>query len=196
MFIRKRLIPLFIFTAAYLLFFTIYYISKMNLEFILYIVVICIFLFVLAISDKKVNYPLEVLWGLTIWGLLHMAGGSIYIGTTRLYDTLLIPISETYRIFQYDQFVHIFGFGVATYLMFHIISPYLKKNIKSWVGLSVVVVFAGLGVGALNEIIEFFVDFLVPQSGVGDYINTSLDLVSDLIGALLAILYISYKKYK
>lgn len=45
---------------------------------------------------------------------------------------------------------------------------------------------AGLGVGALNEIIEFFATVVVPETGVGGYENTALDLVADLIGALSA----------
>jgi len=51
---------------------------------------------------------------------------------------------------------------------------------------------AGLGVGALNEIIEFIIAQIVPETGVGGYLNTSLDLVSNLIGAILAMLYIKY----
>lgn len=56
--------------------------------------------------------------------------------------------------------------------------------------MGIVLVMAGLGIGALNEILEFVVSICVPGSGVGGYINTSLDLCADLIGAILALLYI------
>ncbi|MFA5553809.1 MAG: hypothetical protein WCZ89_04415 [Phycisphaerae bacterium] len=39
-------------------------------------------------------------------------------------------------------------------------------------------------------IAEFFTSLIVPESGVGGYINTSLDLVADLIGAILAMFVI------
>mgnify|MGYP003988925833 FL=1 len=49
---------------------------------------------------------------------------------------------------------------------------------------------AGCGFGALNEVIEFIVGLLDPGAGVGGYINTSIDLCSNLIGAILAVMYI------
>jgi hypothetical protein len=42
---------------------------------------------------------------------------------------------------------------------------------------------AGLGFGALNEVVEFFVTLMVPESNVGGYVNTGWDLVANLIGA-------------
>ena len=67
-----------------------------------------------------------------------------------------------------------------------------RPNLTGWTALSVVVVMAGLGVGALNEIVEFAATVVMPETGVGGYINTSLDLVADLIGALAALIYIRH----
>ena len=60
--------------------------------------------------------------------------------------------------------------------------------------MSIVVVMGGLGIGALNEILEFLVTVVVPKTGVGGYINTSLDLVSDLIGAIIAMIIIYFRE--
>ena len=65
---------------------------------------------------------------------------------------------------------------------------------KRWVTISILVVMAGFGVGALNEMIEFTATVLVPETGVGGFINTSLDLVSDFVGAVLAMIYIQLRK--
>ena len=46
----------------------------------------------------------------------------------------------------------------------------------------------------LHEIVEFNVTVFVPETGVGGFINTSLDLVADLIGAILAMIYIRIRK--
>ncbi|MBI4831526.1 MAG: DUF2238 domain-containing protein [Candidatus Lindowbacteria bacterium] len=140
------------------------------------------------------NYPNDVLWGLTLWALLHMSGGGLYIGGVKLYEIILVPISNEYEIFRYDQFVHIVGFGVATLVMYHLVRPLLKPDVNSSAALSIVVVMAGLGVGALNEIIEFTATVLVPETGVGGYVNTSLDLVSDLLGAILALVVIKMRR--
>ena len=37
---------------------------------------------------------------------------------------------------------------------------------------------------------EFIVSACIPESGVGGYENTSLDLCADLVGAVLGLLYI------
>ena len=50
--------------------------------------------------------------------------------------------------------------------------------------------FDQCGLGALNEIIEFIVTVFVPENNVGGYVNTALDLVFNLIGAVIAAVWI------
>ena len=190
MLIKKGQLPILLVSACALLFFTVLFASRRNYEFLLYVGVIVFFLVVILATNKKVNYPNGVLWGLVLWALLHMSGGGLYIRGKKLYEIILIPVSEEYHIFRYDQFVHIVGFGVATLVMYYLIKPLLTPGLKRWTALSIVVVMAGLGVGALNEIVEFAATVLVPETGVGGYTNTSLDLVSDLIGAVFAAIAI------
>ncbi|MFO0896121.1 MAG: hypothetical protein U0836_01725, partial [Pirellulales bacterium] len=45
---------------------------------------------------------------------------------------------------------------------------------------------AGMGFGALNEVVEFAATLLVPETNVGGYENTGWDLVSNMIGAFTA----------
>jgi putative membrane protein len=190
MLIKPSQWPIFIVNAVGLAAFTLLFISRQNYEFLLYIGVIIIFLAVIVGTNKKVSYPDSLLWGLTAWAYLHMAGGGVYIGGEKLYALILIPISGEYGIFRYDQFVHIVGFGVSTLLMYYLLTLVLPERPKQWTAVSIIVVMAGLGVGALNEIVEFAATVIVPETGVGGYVNTSLDLVADLIGALLALVYI------
>ena len=190
MLVRKNQVPILLSNIICLAFFTALFFSRKNYEFLMYIGVIIIFLLLIVATNSKVQYPNEILWGLTTWALLHMAGGGLYIKGTKLYEIILLPISGTYGIFRYDQLVHIVGFGVATLLMYHLIKPLLSGSPNKWTALSIVIVMAGLGVGALNEIIEFLATVCVPETGVGGYINTSLDLVADLIGAIIAMIFI------
>jgi putative membrane protein len=74
--------------------------------------------------------------------------------------------------------------------MWVILKPHLKQPINHWTAISIVIIMAGLGVGALNEIVEFTAVVITPETGVGGYNNTSLDLVADLIGAIIAMIII------
>lgn len=166
---------------------------KKNYEFVIYAGVIVVCLAFICVSFSKVWYSVVTLVGLTIWSLLHMAGGGVYINGVRLYNIILFPLSGKYPILRYDQVVHIFGFAAATLVMFDLLRPLLKENLRGYVSLSIVVVMAGLGVGGFNEIVEAVVAATVPQSGVGGYINTALDLIADLIGAVLAVAFINWR---
>ena len=106
---------------------------------------------------------------------------------------MLIQLSNDYPIWRYDQLVHIWGFGASTLVMYSLLRSSLAKPNGNPIALSVVLVMAGLGVGALNEIVEFVVSVCVPQSGVGGYVNTSLDLCADLVGAVLGLIYIRFR---
>ncbi len=57
-----------------------------------------------------------------------------------------------------------------------------------------VLIAAGTGLGALNEIVEFVAVLLFPNTGVGGYSNTILDLISNLIGASLAVVFIHLRR--
>ena len=71
-----------------------------------------------------------------------------------------------------------------------------KSLNKLFFAISIVVVLAGLGAGALNEIIEFFITVMLQNTGVGGYENTALDLVFNLLGAIGAMIYIRKKEIK
>jgi len=166
------------------------FLSRENYEFLIYIGVILFFLLLIVFTNKKVNYPNDLLWGLTAWSILHVIGGGIFIGGKTVYSLMLFPIiGEPYNIFKYDQLVHFVGFGIATLLIYHLLKPSLQKN-KGWISLSIVVIMAGLGIGALNEIIEFIATVIMPETGVGGYENTAIDLIANLFGAIVAMIYI------
>ncbi|MDX9972217.1 MAG: DUF2238 domain-containing protein [FCB group bacterium] len=192
---RRHIAPLAVLLSV-LIPFTAYFAYRRNYEFILYVAVIVFFLVVIALTNDRVRYPLSILWGLVIWAVMHLCGGGIRIGDHVLYGQMLIPLSNTLPILRYDQLVHMLGFGVATLLMYHLLTPILRPGLNRHTALSIVVVMAGLGTGALNEIVEFVATVLVPETGVGGYLNTSLDLVSNLLGALLAVLYLHLTQFR
>src|SRR3989338_3063406 len=194
MHLKKSQLPIFIVNIAALIIFAFIFAQRKNYEFMIYIGVIMFFLALILYTNKKINYPNGILWGLTFWSLLHMSGGGIYINGKKLYTLMIYPlVGEPYLIFKFDQFVHIVGFFAATLVVYHLIKPKLIKN-HGWIALSIVVVMAGFCLGALNEVVEFIATVITPETGVGGYENTALDLVSNLIGAVLAMVYICNKE--
>lgn len=194
--LEKKMYPLLWVNLIALFGFTSMFIARANYEFILYIAVIIFFLLLILFTNEKVGFSLTTLWGLTIWGLLHMSGGGIIIGDHVLYAQMLLPIIPSYEILKYDQFVHSFGFGVATLVSYELLLPLLKEKMYAPVRTGIILVMAGLGMGAVNEIIEFIATVIMPETGVGGYVNTSLDLVFNLFGALLAYFFLIKPKLK
>jgi hypothetical protein len=190
--LRREQWPVVIVYAILVIIFAFVFIARKNYEFLGYVGVILLLGWIIVYTNDKINYPNGLLWGLLLWALMHMAGGGVFIGGKKLYGLILIPlVGEPYNIFRYDQLVHIIGFGFATYAMYVLLKPSLKEY--RWISLSIVVIMAGLGAGALNEIIEFLATVFAPETGVGGYINNSLDLVSNGVGAGIAMFWI-YRK--
>jgi hypothetical protein len=191
--VEKKYIALLLINLALIFGFGSVFLLNLNYEFIIYVGVIIFFLFLVALSIQKVSYTYAALVGLTVWSALHLAGGGVVVGDGRLYDVMLIKLSSNYPIFRYDQFVHMWGFAASTLVAFSLLRKIISFPMDFSIPLNIVLIMAGLGMGALNEILEFLVDLAVPESGVGGYLNTSLDLCADLIGAILGMVYINFR---
>jgi len=184
---KKQFYPLIITHLLILAAFTVNYVMRGNYEFTFYIGVILLLTWFVWMGRHKVDYPVSLLWGLVLWSLLHLSGGSVPVGDGVLYQWLIFPLSETLPILRFDQVVHAYGFGVTVFLVDAILRPILKVSVAQHNGLAFVVVMAALGLGALNEIVEFTATLVTPNTGVGGYVNNSLDLVFNLIGILIAL---------
>ena len=70
------------------------FILLLNYEFVIYVAVIIVFGLFITISHRSIGYRFDTLVGLTIWSGMHLAGGGIPIGDGRLYDIILLPLSD------------------------------------------------------------------------------------------------------
>lgn len=187
----REYIGVLVFTLIYLIPFTIYFLSTGNAEFIWYVAIV-VLLFILVFSTMhKSHLTHPITWLLSIWAMLHLAVGSIQVGGGTLYSLQLLPIYNgggEFIILKFDQALHAYGFAVATLLVFH----FLRRWIENPYRLSVypVAILAGMGLGVVNEIAEFGAVLLFENTGVGGYINTSLDLVFNTLGAILAMVMV------
>ena len=195
MLLTRREWPVLIVNLIYVPIFLIVALRELNFEFVLYVGVVLAVGGLILWRQRAVQFDLPILWGLTIWGMLHLAGGNIDVGDGVLYNVMLLPIVPApYHIVRYDQVVHTFGFGVATLVCYHLLKPYLRDRITRWRTVGILVVLMGSGVGAINEIIEFIADVTVPETNVGGYENTAMDLVCNLIGGILAVILIASRR--
>lgn len=186
---------LFLFNLNYLILFSIYFVSLGNYEFVWYAFVVLFFVILLVGTIEKTKFDNWILWSLSIWGLLHMAGGGIHVGDGVLYGLKLIPIYETadFFVLRFDQFVHFYGFGVATLVVCHLLkSGNFRVSNKLFYFIAII---GGMGLGALNELIEFIAVLAFPQTGVGGYFNTGWDLMFNMFGTVFAV-FVDYWRSK
>lgn len=195
---RSRLLPVLVFTIAYVGLFFLAYLKNGNLEFLFYIAILLMAVPILWFVHRRVHLSVGVLWGMSVWGLLHLAGGLVPIprewpvhgDSYVLYSLWLVPD----RI-RYDHFIHAYGFGITTWLCWQGLRSVLESNgsrIEPSMGKLTLCIAAGMGFGAFNEVLEFFAVLSLPDTNVGGYINTGWDLVSNLVGCLIAAFIISF----
>ena len=184
-------------TIVYLIAFGAYYLMAKNYEFLFYLAILVALTAFVSALHLRFNFSTLVLIGASIWGFMHMAGGSFMVGGGRLYGYIILPIaSESVAgtdIFRFDQFAHFYCYIVVTVMLFYIMKPYLKENFN-WFAVSVLLFFMGMGVGALNEFFEFIPVLILDNTGVGGYFNTLWDIVFNGIGTLVAVIYLNLSK--
>ncbi len=184
-----------LFTVTYVAIFTAWFFSIGNYEFIVYVLTMVGLMALIGFSLGKAEYPPAILWALSLWGLMHMAGGGVPVNGSVLYNLVLVPIAtvDDSVILKYDQFVHAFGFGVTAWLLHHL----LTRHFPDTRGTATALVYPALGamgLGAVNEMIEFTAVLLVPDTNVGGYTNTALDLVFNALGAVIAVTWIGLSR--
>lgn len=188
----RKLVPVVAFTATYLVAALVLALARGNQEFLFYIVVMLGLMAVVWTVHRSVGLTAGVLWCLSVWGFLHMAGGLLTVpagwpvesASRVLYTLWLIP-----ERIKYDHVVHAFGFGTTTWVCWQGLRAAFRRRGATVVpafGVLVLAAAAGLGFGALNEVVEFVAVLLVPETNVGGYENTGWDLVANTVGASVA----------
>lgn len=136
-----------------------------------------------AYLDSRVGLTRTALVGLALWGAGHLAGGIVELGDGRiLYNGLFT------RWVHFDNVVHFVAFGSSGMAAWEAMRGWLDgdRPLPSGPGVVVVVALLGMGVGALNEVVEFAATHLLPETEVGGYENTGRDLVANMLGGLSA----------
>lgn len=127
------------------------------------------------------GYSQVAVAGLCLWAIGHLAGGIVQLDGDRILYNGLLPG----RI-HVDNVVHFCAFGTSGLVWWEATRPWLRAEPSRRLGVAVAVWLAGMGVGAVNEVIEFAATHVLADTEVGGYENTGRDLVANLLGAAVA----------
>lgn len=204
--LERRHIPVRLFVGAYMGVAAYFAVVQGNREFVFYGIIMLVLIVLVLLMDLRVRLATPLLWGLAAWGLAHMAGGTVKIPETwaepgsvgTLYNLRVHPWLP-----KYDQVVHCLGFGLATLAGWRGLcvasrgsGPQPRSTavgdptLRPTFGVLIGVICVGMGLGAINEVIEFAATRIMPNTNVGGFENTGWDLVSNLVGCVLAAVFI------
>ena len=143
------------------------------------VVVVAVTTLVAALRRSPLPGPLP--GALATLAVAHLAGGLVSVGPGVLYNA-----SYRTQVLQYDHLVHSSASFVGTLVVWNVFAPLVagggpgrRATVALWV-------LAGLGLGAVNEMVEFLATLAHSGAAVGGYHNTGWDLVSNLFGAAAA----------
>lgn len=178
----RRELPVLLFTAAYSAAAAVASVRRANHEFVMYIGVMVVLGALIWLVHRRVRLHTATLWGLSLWGLAHMLGGLWVVseGTGVLYNLRFWEGG-----LKYDQVVHAYGFALSTWVCWQAVRPALTDPRPTF-GVVALCALGGMGLGAVNEIVEFVAVLTIPETNVGGYVNTGWDLVSNAVGASVA----------
>lgn len=130
-------------------------------------------------SFRGSRIPPPLVLALAALAVAHLAGGLVPVG-----DDVLYNASVGAAMFRYDHLVHSSAVFVGTLVLWALFVR--RARILHERDVPILCVLAGLGLGAVNETIEFLTTTVHHGSHVGGYANTGWDLVSNVAGALAA----------
>jgi len=144
-----------------------------------YLVIVGAGALVVGVVDRRAGFSRVALVGLAAWGAGHLAGGIVELDGERILYNALLPG----RI-HLDNVVHFVGFGAAGLACWEALTRrrWSLSAVGTWFG----VWLLAMGVGALNEVIEFGITHVQAETQIGGYQNTGRDLVANMLGGALA----------
>lgn len=168
-----------------------------NYEFIYYGLVMVGLISLAALVDRRVQFSQTALWGLAIWGLMHLAGGLVAVPEQFVEAGLQLTLYNLRPmpwLPKFDQLVHAFGFGICAIAAHEALNVHLQRRLQLDISGITTLFLISMGLGAVNEVIEFTATLLLPETNVGGYINTGWDLISNGTGAALGIIFLGWRQ--
>lgn len=161
-------------------------------EFLFYIAVVAALMAAAWHIHRRVRFTTPTLWALWLWAALHMAGGLVPVGEPEgvLYNVWLVPTGLGFL--KFDQLVHAYGFAVAAWASWQALETRVTPP-RASVAVLTAAALCSMGLGAVNEVIEFTATQVVRKTNVGGYENNAWDLVFNGVGAFAAVTIIRFR---
>lgn len=183
-----------VFTLLYIAAAGIYFFTSGVQEFTLYLAVLLALVGLVAWTLPRTKLPTWSLWLLSILGLLHALGGGVKVNGDVLYNYVLIPIVNNgvngITLWRFDQLVHPYGTAIVALIVYFFIARHAKLP-RLW--MAVIATLVAMGLGAANEVIEFATQLAIPNTDVGGYNNTAIDLCTNMVGAIIGAAFAAFK---
>ncbi len=177
------------FSALYLFLGGLYFMRDLNLEFVIYVAVIVVIFAGVFSTLRATQFPVWMLWLLSVWGLMHVAGGLVQTVDGVLFAYKIYPFMDyggDFYILKYDQVVHMYLYALVALMSYHALRVPLGVAQKTFL-VALAACMISLGISGMNEIMEFLIAVTVERNGVGGYENAMLDLIFNFSGAFLAV---------
>jgi hypothetical protein len=147
-----------------------------------YLQVVAILVVLTVLADRAAQFSKAMVAALTSVAIVHLVGGLAppVGGAVTFYETWLID-----RVLKFDQLAHLWGTAVLTFASWHLAVGMLKPRRRGG-GLAFVAALMACGMGALNELVEFFFGLNNADFHAGGLANTGWDLAFNLAGAVIA----------
>jgi putative membrane protein len=140
-----------------------------------------------VVARRRVVLPPLLAAGLAVAAIVTLAGGLIRVGHDVLYNANTGPYSPALgtHYLQYDHFAHAYvSFVIVFACWFMLAAPHADGGRRG--ELVLLAVGAALGLGALNEMVEFIATLAHHGAHAGGYWNTGWDLIANFTGATAA----------
>ena len=157
-----------------------------------------VFIFLIFFIRKKIDFSQSTLFWILILSFFMTINFFVNPFGKNIYDIWIIK-----SLIRYDNLMHFLGGGVVALFMFDIVESFFKKSLfnksllqkifkKTKTHETIIffgiIILASLGIGALFEIIEL-IDFVLLGNNVGSYLNNAVDLVFDLLGSIIFVIF-------
>ncbi len=86
----------------------------------------------------------------------------------------------------FDRYVHAYGCFSYALLLYLLLARSFAASVTPKLFGAIMVVFTGVAIGAVFEIVEYFIDKKMPVKTQRGLKDTDVDLISDVIGSLAA----------
>ncbi len=179
-------------------------VSRGNGEYLLFLATLIPAIALLGLMHRRIRFSAALLGCLSFLLFLHITGGLLELprgfqtdGQRVLYNWWLLKPH-----LKYDHFVHAVGSGTATWFCWQLMqravasrTGWAFRDLRPTGELLFFCILSGIGLGALNEVLEFYATRIVPDTNVGGYVNNAVDLVANAVGSLgaAAAIWVYYR---